>query len=142
MRILPASHRPASEQGLGARILASPGASYSRSREFRAPASLCSRLRCLSFQSTTSSATGKQPPSRSPPSIATSPQSGFAAGSIQQQVSAHDMPQAKVPGETNVRSQDSSSGSSSATAKLDADRIQASGDASTSGREYWQVSSA
>ena len=111
--MLPVSQRLAPEHWLGARAIASQRPIGQNRREPASPASICSRLRCLSFQSTTSSATGKQPPSRPPASLERPPRTQNA---------------------------NSASNDTAAAGKQDADRIQASEDATTSGREYWQVS--
>ena len=137
----PMTQRLASEQGLGARAFASQGRLCHHSRQCAVSASLRSRLRCLSFQSTTSAATGKQPPSTPPPSLERPPTSQHAASSSQQQSLRHEPSQGKAVGGTAVKRQDAASGAATAAGKQqDANRIQASEDATTSGREYWQVS--
>ena len=130
----------ASEQWLGARAFASQRNILQNRKEPAFPASLCSRLRCLSFQSTTSSATGKQPPTKPAPSIARPPNTKDAASSSQQPSVMHESSQGKAAGGAAVQRQVSASNDTAAAGKQDADRIQASEDATTSGREYWQVS--
>ena len=51
-----------------------------------------------------------------------------------------DLSQVKAVGGAALQRQDSASSDAIAAGKQDADRIQASEDATTSGREYWQVS--
>lgn len=134
------TQRLASEQWLGPRAFASQRHICGNKKEPAVPASLCSRLRCLSFQSTTSAATGKQPPSRPPPTLARPPQTKDVASSSQQPSLMQDLSQEKAVDGTAVQRQDSASSDAIAAGKQDADRIQASEDATTSGREYWQVS--
>lgn len=137
----PVTQRLASEQGLGAGVIACRGPLCRNSRHCAISASSCSRLRCLSFQSTTSSATGKQSPSRPPPILGRPSNSDHAASSSQQQSRMDEPSHGRTIGGTAVQRQDYASGAATAAGKQqDAHRIQASGDATTSGREYWQVS--
>jgi len=99
----------------------------------------CSRLRCVSFQGSTSPATGKQPVSRQALTAFRPSPIEHAASSGQQQPSAVSTSKTTMVEQIGVQSRNLGSTNAAAGEQI-ADRIQASEDTSTSGREYWQVS--
>ena len=97
-----------------------------------------SRLRCVSFQGSSPPATGKQPISRQAQNAVSPSPIEHAASSGQQQPSPVSTSKTNMVRQTGVQSQNLGS-TNAAAGEQNADRIQASEDASTSGREYWQV---
>ena len=96
------------------------------------------RLTCVGFQAAGAPATGRQKDSKDHllPSRPTSSKDVSSTG--QQSQSAAGTPKQAVPVEPRGALQEAS-GNAVAAKQQDAERMQAADEASTSGREYWQV---
>lgn len=139
MRVLLVSHRLATEQCQGAGSVHNSEAMCLKRWIPAVSAPPCSRLRCVSFQGSTSPATGKQPVSRQAQTAFRPSPIEHAASSGQQQPSAVSTSKTTMVEQIGVQSRNLGSTNAAAGEQI-ADRIQASEDTSTSGREYWQVS--
>ena len=137
--MLPVTQLLGLQQNMGTRAVASQGQFCRQSRRSAAIPLLCSRLHCVSFQSSNSPLAGQQPSSRPAAGTARPLESEHAASSGQQQGRMHKKSHAKLTGNADMPVQDSASNDAMAAGKQDADRKIASEGATTSGREYWQV---
>ena len=95
------------------------------------------RLRCVGFQAAGAPAPGMQKVSKDQSSTSRSTISKDASNTGQQPRPAAGVPKQTVPVEPGVLHK--ANGNVAAAKQQDADRMQAAEEASTSGREYWQV---
>lgn len=137
MRMSPLSQRPAIQHGQAYRSAPASRVLPVHRCHYNVYESPYSRLGCLSFQGATTPATGKQPPSREPPGAAKLTPSSNATSSV----SPTDKSQATEHGKVGSQSQDAGTTATAAgeQQQQQQERVQASENASTSGREYWQV---
>ena len=138
--MLPLSQRPAIHHGQAYRPAPASRALPGHRCHYNVYALPYSRLRCLSFQGAITPATGKQPPSKEPPGAAKLTPSSNATSSGKQFVFPTDKSQATEHGKGGPQSQDAGTTATAAgEQQQQQERVQASENASTSGREYWQV---
>jgi hypothetical protein len=136
--MLPLSQRPAIQHGQAYRSAPASRVLPGHRCHYNVYTLPYSRLRCLSFQGATPAATGKQPPSREPPGAAKLTPSSNATSSV----SPTDESQATEHGKAGSQNQDAGTTATAAgeqQQQQQQERVQASENASTSGREYWQV---
>ena len=141
IRTLPLSQRPATHHGQAYRSAPASRALPGHRCHYNVYALPYSRLRCLSFQGAITPATGKQPPSKEPSGAAKLTSSSDATSSGKQFLFPTDKSsQANEHGKGGPQSQDAGTTATAAgEQQQQQERVVASENASTSGREYWQV---
>ncbi len=140
--MLSLSQRPAVHHGQAYRPDPPSGALPGHSFHYNAHASPNSRLRSLSFQGATTPATGKQPPSKEPLGAAKLTPGSSTPNGGKEDIFIRDRSQASGHGKQLSQSQNAGTTATAAgedQQQQQQERLQASGGAPTSGREYWQV---